>query len=211
MAFASVSRRRRTILMIALILVVAFGVWWWQWQAPYRTLNAFLTALLKGDVQTIYQLTPEIERRYGLVSPELIQRTYHLVFLPLLNDCQPLGWRIQRTSIHRPFLPELWLRRVRVVRFYVWFHCQQEKGVPRWLREEWNKEGVPHWLREGKKLPLVVFVSRPPKEERWCVAFGGFASALCIIKYGPEKEDEMMLKLGFSRYLTEKGNIVVLK
>ncbi len=76
---------RRLLLLCPLCLIVV-GVWW-VWQAPYRTLTTFLEALYAGDCKTIYNLTPNYERRYGIVTLELIERTYSQFLKPyLLTD-----------------------------------------------------------------------------------------------------------------------------
>jgi len=72
-------------LLWAAVLGLLIGlIWWWQWRAPYRTLMAFLNALEKGDIETLYNLTPPKERRLKIITPELIQQTYHYLLKPLL-------------------------------------------------------------------------------------------------------------------------------
>ncbi len=140
--------RRKKALLIVAVALIAVGVWWWQWQAPYRTLTAFLDALQKGDVSSLYDLTPTYERRF--VTPELIAHAYKRVIRPYLLEGKEID-RIWRTSLRRMFLPELWLGRVRAVRFYIWFRDQQ-----------------------GRKQMTAVIVQRPPFEERWRVPFSTF-------------------------------------
>lgn len=95
----SVSRRKKGIVVLVSIALLV-RVWWWQWQAPYRTLTIFLDALQRGDIDTLYALTPEHERRY--ISSELIARAYKQVIKPHLLSGKTLD-RIHRTSQRRFF------------------------------------------------------------------------------------------------------------
>ncbi len=140
-------QRRTKALLIVTAVLAAVGVWWWQWQAPYRTLTAFLVALQRGDVSSLYALTPNYERRF--VTPELVARAYTQVIRPQLLEGKKID-RIWRTSL-RKFFPELWLGRVRSVRFYLWVRDQR-----------------------GKEQLTAIIVQRPPIEEQWRVPFSTF-------------------------------------
>lgn len=185
------SVRRRAILIITGVFILAIGVWWWHWQAPYRTLIAFLYALENGDVKAMYELTPKYERRF--VKPELIQFTYRNFIKPQFLTGRRLV-RIQRTSLRRPFLPELILTRVRVVRFYLWF-----RG------------------KDNKEILTAVIVQRPPNERRWKVPFSTFVFNTCLglllvdsqqkSDVNLKKVDRSMASLGFKWVATPTGSI----
>lgn len=164
----------RWVLAICLVILIAAGVWWWHWQAPRRTFNVFIDALAKGDINRLYELMPAYERKF--ISIDLVRRAYYDVIKPYLLSQRRLV-RIWRTasyfSEHRGTFPELYLRHVRVVRFYLWF--QDDKG--------------------DNRLTVVV-VQRPPDEEKWRVPFSTFVYNTCLILWG-EKADQIMAKMGF--------------
>jgi len=109
-------KRIRVIFWITGLFLLSVLAWWWQWQAPYRTLKSFLSALERGDVNTLYNLAPPKEQELKIVTPALIRHTYQKLLRPLLLERYRLV-RIQRASQENP-KPELWIRDVAVV-FYL--------------------------------------------------------------------------------------------
>jgi hypothetical protein len=174
-------KRKRYLISAGIAGIVAVGVWWWNWQAPYRTLTVFLTALETGDTKTLYALTPIYERRF--VTPELIDSTYQNFLKPRLLTEKRLI-KIRRTSIKRPLLPELRLSRVRAVQFYLWF---QDK--------------------KGKEVVTAVIIQRPPTEEIWKVPFSTFVFNTCLSLYGPLNADKVMASLGFAWIALPEGGV----
>jgi len=183
-------QRRAKALLIVTVVLAAVGVWWWQWQAPYRTLTAFLVALQRGDVSSLYALTPNYERRF--VTPELVARAYTQVIKPQLLEGKKID-RIWRTSL-RKFFPELWLGRVRSVRFYLWVRDQQ-----------------------GRRQLTAIIVQRPPIEERWRVPFSTFVVNTLVGMYvaqGGAADKafdwafETMRRLGFQFVASPEGSTV---
>lgn len=114
-------RKRRFSLFLFVIGIpaIAVGVWWWHWQAPYRTLTAFLNALYAGNTQTLYQLTPNHERERAGVNLELVERTYRQFLKPLLDQ------RYQREKLVRIQRESSKNTRPREVLFYLWFQDEQ--------------------------------------------------------------------------------------
>jgi hypothetical protein len=183
-------QRRAKALLIVTVVLAAVGVWWWQWQAPYRTLTAFLVALQRGDVSSLYALTPNYERRF--VTPELVARAYTQVIKPQLLEGKKID-RIWRTSL-RKFFPELWLGRVRSVRFYLWVRDQQ-----------------------GRRQLTAIIVQRPPVEERWRVPFSTFVVNTLVGMYVAQGRAadkafdlafETMRRLGFQFVASPEGSTV---
>ncbi|MDW8029440.1 MAG: hypothetical protein RMK94_13715 [Armatimonadota bacterium] len=131
---------RRLAFFCPLCLVAIVGVWWWIWQAPYRTLTIFINALYTEDIKTIYNLIPEHERRYKVVTPELIKSTYSQFLKPFLLKDFPRYHLIQiQKDSDRP----------RSLIFYLRFK-NQERLLLIYLS---NPPG-----RQGWKVPFSYFV-----------------------------------------------------
>jgi len=184
-------RRRIKALLIFTAVLTAVGVWWWQWQAPYRTLTAFLDALQRGDVAALYALTPAYERRF--LTPTLIAHAYEQVIKPQLLNEKKID-RIWRTSL-RGFFPDLWLGRVRSVRFYLWVQDQ----------------------RSNKKQLTAIIVQCPPIEERWRVPFSTFLVNTLVGAYVAQGGSadkafdwafETVRRLGFQFVASPEGSTV---
>ncbi len=87
----------RVTLYVASVILVIVLIWWWQWYAPYRTLKVFLSALERGDVNTLYSLSPPKERQLKIITPDLIRTTYQTLLRPRLLERYQLV-RIKRGS-----------------------------------------------------------------------------------------------------------------
>jgi hypothetical protein len=133
-----VLKRQWVILTTLAVIATVVGVWWWQWQAPYRTLTTFVDALYKGNTKTLYDLTPYHERH--IVTEETVETTYLRFLKPLLNDHFPKSRliRIGRFS-DRP----------RTVIFYLWFR-EQDKPLVIYLCYPPD--------RQGWRVPFSYFV-----------------------------------------------------
>jgi hypothetical protein len=175
-------------LIILSIALVIIGVWWWQWQAPYRTLMTFLSALEKGDINTLYALSPPKERELKIINLELIRYTYKKLLRPLLLDRYRLI-DIKRTS-PGSMKPELWIRNV-AVRFYLRYQDSQGNEI---------------------KPPLVVYVTRPPGERRWYVPFSYcvFTTAHSLIGFDETQGDAWMYRAGYRFVYFHDGGILPL-
>lgn len=79
-----VKSRFKIAITIGVILTTVIGVWWWQWQAPYRTLKVFLKALQQNDIDTLYALSLDKERELGLTK-EVVERIYLKCLKPALT------------------------------------------------------------------------------------------------------------------------------
>ena len=177
------------LLGIVILLLLSVLVWWWQWQAPYRTLKSFLSALEQGDVNALYNLAPPKERELKIVTPELVRYTYQKLLRPLLLERYRLV-RIQRASQYSP-KPEIWIRDVAVV-FYLYYRDDQGDEI---------------------KPPLVVFVSRPPGERRWFVPFSyyTYTTAHSLIGFNETQGDAWMYGAGYRFVYLHNGGIIPLK
>ncbi len=105
--------------------MIVIGIWWWQWQAPYRTLIGFLKALQKGDIDAIYALSLDKERELGLTK-EVVERIYRLCLKPALSHQRIVRIERQNRSllIHEASIP-----------FLLWFEGLNRPivvGVVRW-------------------------------------------------------------------------------
>jgi len=185
----SISQLRKRFLFVSGMVLLVIGVWWWQWQAPYRTLMTFLVALEKGDIETLYALTPQAEREYKIVTPDLIRKTYQYLLRPQLIERYQLV-RIERTSPKGP-KPEIWIRSV-AVRFYLYY--QDAKG---------NKI----------EPPLVVYVTRPPEDRRWRIPFSYYVytTAHSLIGFDETQGDAWMYRAGYRFVYFHDGGVMPLK
>jgi hypothetical protein len=179
----------RVILWVAGLFLLSVLAWWWQWQAPYRTLKSFLSALERGDVNALYNLAPPKERELKIVTPELIHHTYQRLLRPMLLERYQLV-RIQRASQENP-KPELWIRDVAVV-FYLYYRDDKGNEI---------------------KPPLVVFVSRPPGERKWYVPFSYYVytTAHSLIGFDETQGDAWMYRAGYRFVYLHNGGIIRLK
>lgn len=136
---------RRKLWITSVILAITLVGVWWVWQAPYRTLTAFVNALYAGDIKTIYELTPVHEREQTGVklNMELVERTYRQFLKPLLDQHYP---REKLVRIQRESSKNVGSRRQAL--FYLWF------------RDE--------------LYPLVIYLCHPPDRQGWRVPFSYF-------------------------------------
>lgn len=108
--------------IVCLVIIV---IWWWQWQAPYWTLNNFLKALQQGDIDTIYSLSLDKERKLGLTK-EVIKRIYYRCLKPVLDRHHLIKIERQNKSL---------LIREASIPFLLWFEELNRPivvGVVRW-------------------------------------------------------------------------------
>ncbi|MDW8029433.1 MAG: hypothetical protein RMK94_13680 [Armatimonadota bacterium] len=170
---------------VSLGLFMVIGIWWWQWQSPYRTLITFLRALHKGDVDTIYALCPVHEMKTGLTK-DLVERTYRQFLKPVLLDKRELV-RIQRISFHGP-IPEIFIRQ-RIVPFLLWF---KDKGT-------------------GEMKPFYISVVHHPEEKKWKIAFGHFIlrTAWIVTNNDNFKTFTLLSYLGYKIIWGDLGNFLI--
>jgi hypothetical protein len=105
--------------------MILIGIWWWQWQAPYRTLIVFLRALQEGDINTLYALSLDKERELGLTK-ESVERIYHSCLKPALSHRRIV--KIERQD-------KRLLIREASISFLLWFEGLNRPivvGVTRW-------------------------------------------------------------------------------
>ncbi len=161
---------------LSVVAVMVIGVWWRQWSAPYRTLMTFLAALEKGDLDTVYALTPSQERAKGIITPELVRRTYEHLLRPRWLERYRLV-RIERTSPKGDMPPEIWVRSV-AVRFVLHYRDAQGNAL---------------------EPPLIVYASRPPQDKGWRIPFSYFVfiAAHRLIGFEPSEGDAWMYRMGY--------------
>ncbi len=169
-------RWKTSFIALSVVVVMVIGVWWWQWQAPYRTLMTFLAALEKGDLDTVYALTPSQERTKGIITPELVRRTYDHLLRPQWLERYRLV-RVERTSPHGDMPPEIWVRSV-AVRFVLHYRDAQGNAL---------------------EPPLIVYVSRPPQDKGWRIPFSYFVfiAAHRLIGFESHQGDAWMYRMGY--------------
>ena len=105
--------------------MIVIGIWWWQWQAPYRTLISFLKALQKGNIDAIYALSLDKERELGLTK-EVVERIYRRCLKPALSHRHIVRIERQNRSL---------LIREASIPFLLWFEGLNRPivvGVTRW-------------------------------------------------------------------------------
>lgn len=182
-------RAVKCVLITVSIALTIVGIWWWQWQAPYWVLLTFLRSLERGDTVTLYNLTPSAERRYHIITPELIQKTYQLFLRPQLIERYRLV-RIKRTQ-PQSLKPEIWIRS-RAVRFYL-YYCD-DKG---------------NFINP----PLVVYVTRPLDDKGWRIPFSYFVftTAHSLIGFDETQGDAWMYRVGYRFVYFHDGGVMPLK
>jgi len=175
---SKLKRRRRKAFFAALsvVMVMAIWVWWRQWSAPYRALMTFLNALERGDLDTVYALTPSQERAKGIITPELVRRTYEHLLRPRWLERYRLV-QVERPSPKNDGPPEIWVRSV-AVQFVLHYRDAQGNTI---------------------NPPLIVYVSRTPQDREWRIPFSYFVflTAHRLIGFESHQGDTWMYRMGY--------------